>query len=341
MKGNDKLMFDIPVCLIIFKRSDTAVRIIRRISEVKPRKLYLIGDAGRNDEENALVESARKAVESAVDWDCELIKYYAEENRGVYENIAGGAKWVFQREKKAIFLEDDNLPAVSFFDYCKEMLERYENDDRILWVCGTNYLEKYSSKNDVSYMFTQHLLPCGWASWAEKFPRMYDGDLKGMDEPDYRKKLRQKYDSKKLYEQQLYTFRREQHRRIAGKKYRSWDYQMAFSLRYYDKMGISPQYNQIENIGVDQFSEHGGNSFKKEMTRRFCGIPTHELSFPLKHPETVEVDVAYEKKISEIITNPLSVRIKHKLKCFCFRMVGLDDTLTFAEGKKELKKHRK
>ena len=95
--------FDIPVVLFMFKR-DKAVDIVKRIAEVKPRKLYLLADQGRNDEEKKLAAECRQKVEAAIDWECEVIKNYAEENRGVYQNIGQGAIWVLRREKWAIFL---------------------------------------------------------------------------------------------------------------------------------------------------------------------------------------------------------------------------------------------
>ena len=52
-----KFVCDIPVALIIFKRKDTVMRIIDRIAEVTPSKIYLLSDNGRNEEERKLVES--------------------------------------------------------------------------------------------------------------------------------------------------------------------------------------------------------------------------------------------------------------------------------------------
>ena len=166
--------FDIPVCLFIFQRKDTVLRIIDRISQVKPQKIYLMSDQGRNEEEKKRVQECRKAVEAAINWNCEVIKDYAAENRGVFENIGMGAMRVFSQEEVAIFLEDDNLPEITFFSYCKQMLEKYKDNDRVVWSCGTNYLGKYENSSGESYMFTQHLLPCGWASWEKKYTKYYD-----------------------------------------------------------------------------------------------------------------------------------------------------------------------
>ena len=161
--------FDIPVVVFFFNRPDMILQIMDRIAQVKPRRMYLFCDGGRNEAEWELVHACRRAVEARIDWDCEIIRNYADTNRGVYETIGKGACWVFQREEKAIFLEDDNLPELTFFPYCREMLERYENDRRVLWVCGTNYLQKYQPADGSSYVFTKHLLPCGIVGGAAWF----------------------------------------------------------------------------------------------------------------------------------------------------------------------------
>ena len=114
-----KEQFDIPVVLLIFKRKDKRTQIIDRVSQVKPKKVYIIADGPRDDSEKKDVLECRAWLEGLIDWDCEVIKNYADTNRGVYENIGEGAKWVFEKEETAIFLEDDNLPEVDFFKFSK------------------------------------------------------------------------------------------------------------------------------------------------------------------------------------------------------------------------------
>lgn len=307
--------FDIPVVLFIFKR-DKAVEIVKRIAEVKPRKLYILADQGRNEAEKKLAAECRQRVEAAITWDCEVIKNYAEENRGVYQNIGQGAIWVLKREKWAIFLEDDNLPEVSFFPFCKEMLEKYENDTRILWICGTNYLGDYVPENGDSYVFTHHMLPCGWASWGNKFERFYDGDLSLCEDATVMKRIKDVYCNKNVYDQYKASWMSERYRILDGKRPGSWDYQMDFSIKANNLFGICPCRNQIKNIGVDEYSTHGGNSFARIMTQRFCGMDSYPIDFPLKHPTTVMLDPVFEKKIGKIILYPFKMRIKGKLSRF-------------------------
>lgn len=316
--------FNIPVVLLLFKRKDAALKIIDRFRSVSVRKLYILADQGRDDNEIEMVRETREAVESAIDWDCEVIKNYAEFNRGVFGNIALGAKWVFEREKWAIFLEDDNLPELTFFDYCEELLKLYENDNRILWICGTNYLGKYNPDNDVSYMFTKHMLPCGWASWSDKFIQYYDGYVNLLNDKYTEQRFIKDFPSKDMSEVYMRPLRIYRKQIEVGKQPSSWDYQMCLSVRANSMFGISPVYNQIKNIGVDEMSEHGGNSFSKVMTRRFCGMDSYPLIMPLKHPISVMTDLKYEALINKIVTPPVSKLIRQKISGTVKKILGKD-----------------
>lgn len=330
--------FEIPVVLILFKRSESTLRIIERISQVKPKKMYLLADYGRSEQENKLVKACREAVESAINWDCQVIKHYAEENRGVYQNIGEGAKWVFEREPYAIFLEDDNLPEVSFFSYCKELLERYKDSQEVLWICGTNYLGRYEPMDGASYMFTKHLLPCGWASWSEKFLKYYDGEMKTFSPSKSKEILESAYENKKLFRHQFQLFEKTVYKLENDRKRASWDFQMAYSIRANNMYGISPKYNQIENIGVDGLSTHGGNSLKKTMTKRFCGMSSYALDFPLVHPKYIRCDDKYEEIIGNIILPPWTSRAMVQVAFGIKYFLGIDRNESLTEYLKRKRK---
>ncbi len=325
--------FDIPVVLFFFKR-DKIVQIIERVSQIKPSKLYLISDGGRNEHEKNVVDECRRRVENAINWDCEVVKNYASENRGVYDRIGLGAKWVFSCEKKAIFLEDDNLPNITFFNYCRDLLEKYEHDTRILWICGTNYLEKYNPYDSSSYMFTKHMLPCGWASWSDKFNNFYDGNVSLCDDKKIMNRVRKEYDSKALAKQQMQASIDERKRFIRNERLMSWDYQMDIAIRANGLYGISPCVNLIENIGADEFSIHGGTTIDNVMTKRFCEIKTHSMIFPIIHPKVVLTDIDYEKKISKVILFPLNIRIRYNISLLIRKIVGIPNEIPLRVGLK-------
>lgn len=314
--------FNIPVVLFTFKRSNTVERILNILKEVGVSKIYLFSDYGRNDEEKNLVDKTREEILSMIDWDCEVVKKFAVENKGVFNSIALGAKEVFENEKCAIFLEDDNLPEKSFFRYCEEMLNKYKDDDQVLWVCGTNY-ESKSEYLDTDYVFTKHMLPCGWASWANKFNNYYLTSFNILNDKKNIKKIKKAYEYKWLYKQQIRNFKMEKYREDHNRRFLSWDFHMAMSLRYFDKYGIAPKYNQIRNIGVDIHSTHGGNSMKKPNTAKFCEIPTHELPEILKGPEMVSINKEFEKRTTKIVLVPLYIRLLFPFVTFAKKILRM------------------
>lgn len=314
--------FNIPVVLFTFKRSNTLERIFKVLKEANVSKIYLFSDNGRNDEEKALVTKTRAEILGMIDWPCEVIKMFATENLGVFNSIAMGAKKVFETEEKAVFLEDDNLPELTFFRYCEEMLNKYENNENVLWICGTNY-ESESKYLDTDYVFTKHMLPCGWASWANKFNKYYLTNFSILNDKANRKKIKKAYESRWLYRQQIRSFRCEKYREEHNRRYLSWDFHMALSLRYFDLYGIAPKYNQIRNIGIDDFSTHGGNSVKKPNTAKFCEIPTHPTPKQMKGPSEIAINQEFERNITKIVLAPLYIRLLFPIITFTKKILRM------------------
>jgi hypothetical protein len=316
---------EIPVVLFFFKRIEKTLEILNRISIVKPARLYLISDGGRNENEQIIVAECRRRIEENINWECEVIRDYSDENKGVFDRIGLGAKRVFSHEKAAIFLEDDNLPELTFFRFCEEMLIKYYDDNRILSICGTNYIKTYTPFNQCSYLFSKHMMPCGWASWSHKFLKYYDEKLLLFKDKHIRDQLKYKYMSYSLYKQDLRNVGDEYRRMELWNKPRSWDYQMVFSQRINGMYSIVPKYNQIKNIGVDAESTHGGHSLNIEMTKRFCELETRELEFPLRHPIIVTDDISFDRKINKIILYPLKDRIIVSIGSIFKFLLGIND----------------
>lgn len=328
-------MKKMPVVIFLFKRQETLERIFQRVREYKPDKVYLIADAGRNSQEDLLVKETRDKALSLIDWDCEVIKNFAEINKGVYDRIGKGALWVFEKEEAAIFLEDDNYPSRSFFKYCEEMIFKYKDDEDIAWVCGTNYLGDSSYIGDEGYYYTRHLLPCGWASWSDKFSKIYDGDLITLNDENV-EVMKSTYFDKRLFSQEIHTVRQAKINIIRNPKLVSWDRQMCYSVRSKKKFGIAPKVNLIKNIGVDEHSEHGGNSMEKTMTARFCGVENYELSFPLVSPITKDVNYEFETKNDAIILYPIELRMLRQLGRTIKRLLMIDPNDNISTAKKKV-----
>ena len=117
-----------------------------------------------------------------VDWDCDVKNLFHDKNLGCKNAVSDAISWFFSFVDKGIILEDDCLPDLSFFEYCKELLYRYELDDRIGIISGNNFIN--TSKMEFSYYFTNFPHIWGWATWKRTWD-MYDLGI--MDWPRLKK----------------------------------------------------------------------------------------------------------------------------------------------------------
>lgn len=304
---------NIPVCLFTWKRWDSVEKIIARLKETHVKRIYVKSDCWRNDSEKEEVLYVREKIKTAFDWDCKVTFLFEDVNQGVYKQIGLGAIEIFKKEEMCIFIEDDNLPEVTFFQYCQEMLNKYKDNEHVFIIAGTNYAGAWN-KNSSDYMFVKALLPCGWASWRDKFIKYYDKTLEYFDDEKNRLEYLSFYKSRVLGKQQLDSIMGERNLFLKENRFRSWDYHLIGTIMRNDLLVISPKYNQIKNIGVDGLGIHDLRKPKKNvMTKRFCEVNTYPLSFPLKHPEVVEVDKKYQRFCDKTITYPFYWRMKGKL----------------------------
>ena len=126
------------ILFIIFNRPNTTQQVFKRIREAQPKRLYVAADGPRNETEQLRCEETR-AIVSKIDWDCELHTRFLDENQGCDSHCLQAITWFFENEPEGIVLEDDCLPARSFFGFCSELLEKYRNDNRIGHITGGNY----------------------------------------------------------------------------------------------------------------------------------------------------------------------------------------------------------
>ena len=305
---NDTFKFNTPVAIFNFLRVDAPTKIINMLRSLNAPVVILISDGGRTPEEHKRVLNVREELIKQLDWNVKIETLFFDNNVGIFETIGMGPYWVFKKYETCIFLEDDNIPNITFFRYCQEMLEYYKNNEKIFYICGGNFLEHYYPKNGSSYVFTQHMIPSGWASWRDKYTKYYDYQLILPEDKNNQRLVKHTYFDKSLYRQRFRSITREMDRKKLGMRFISWDFHLIFTLRANGLYGISPCENQIENCGIDNFAGHNKAKAYHPNSTRVSSLRSFPLSFPLVHQPKVEIDKEYEKKVEKFMLNPLIVR---------------------------------
>jgi hypothetical protein len=266
--------FDTPVALFIFNRPLLTARVFSRIAGLRPRRLLLIADGPRDASESRACDAARAIVEE-IDWDCDVQRNFSDVNLGCKRRMSSGIDWVFSQADRAILLEDDCLPDMSFFPYCRELLERYEADERVMTISGDNF--QFGSRHTPhSYYFSAVHHIWGWATWRRAW-QYYDVDMKqwpAVAQTDFPGALVPPYAAK--YQKQKMA---EAH---AG-RIDSWDHQWTFACWMRQALCVLPAVNLISNIGFGPGATHC------RKPDALAALPTEEMTFPLSHPTEVDL----------------------------------------------------
>ncbi len=177
--NSNNYQINTPVLFMVFNRLGVTKEVFFAIRKAKPLKLYFAIDGAREShaEDKEKIDEVRNFVLNNIDWKCEVKTLIRKENLGCKNAISGAIDWVFENEEQAIILEDDCVPSFSFFVFCQELLEKYKNDENIMHISGTYYLENYV-KISSSYYLSKLLGIWGWATWRRAW-RHYNPSMEG------------------------------------------------------------------------------------------------------------------------------------------------------------------
>ena len=294
-------MNDVSVLILFFNRPDHLERLWTEVRRAQPARLFLYQDGARSERDVPGIEACRRVV-ADVDWPCEVHRNYQTENRGCDPSNFLAQKWAFSLTDKCIIFEDDDIPTQSWFRFCKEMLDRYEDDERVCMIAGFNSEEhthgvpaaSVSDKAEASYLFTRNFSIWGWASWRRVIEQ-WDDTYAWLDDDAELQRL-ETYIKKYHLRDDFMAMARAH--KASGKAF----YETIFcSLMWRnDWLAIVPTSNQINNLGVTDDSVHFAGSIQQlpRGYRRIFTMGRHELQFPLVHPASSEPGCEHEEYVS-------------------------------------------
>jgi hypothetical protein len=286
----NEIRVETPVVMLTFARPDTTRQVLDAVREVKPSRLLVVANAPRPE---AAGEAERfeetRALFDTVDWDCEISTNLAESHLDIDHRIGSGLDWAFGLVPEAIVLEDDCLPHPTFFAFCDALLDRYRDTERVMSICGDNFLfDRRMPAN--GYYLSRHFHSWGWASWRRAWG-LFDGelgrwpDLRGTDWLE-----RTVSDSPHAVAYWSHMLERA-HREGNG-----WDAAWLFTSWVHDAVHAIPNVNLVTNIG---FREDATNT-RAELRGAFNDLPREATRFPLDHPATLDREVEADAYVESI-----------------------------------------
>ena len=148
---------DVAVLILFFNRPDRLKQVFDAVRRARPSRLFLYQDGPRSEADMPALEACRKVV-AEVDWQCDVRRNYCTENHGCDPSEYYAQRWAFSMAEQCVVLEDDDIPSDDFIPFCKAMLDRYADDERIGMIAGFNHEEHTTDIGDDSYFFCCQLL---------------------------------------------------------------------------------------------------------------------------------------------------------------------------------------
>ncbi len=284
-----KALVDVSVLILFFNRPEQLAKVFGQVRKARPSRLFLYQDGPRDEKDIPGIMACRKVV-SDIDWECDVHTMFQEKNYGCDPSEFISQRWAFSLTDKCIVLEDDDVPSVTFFRFCKEMLDKYEDDTRITHISGFNTDETTNDIED-SYFFSRAFSIWGWASWA-RVVNAWDGDYGFVKDPNQFGQLRQKTREHHLRSDMPAMCAAHAQR---GKEYYETIFWAYMTLN--DGMCIIPRVNMINNIGMEGGTHYSAqlNLLPRRLRRQFT-MKRHEIDFPLHHPAEVREYPGYQRR---------------------------------------------
>lgn len=281
------ISFNTPIVLFTFNRPLETQAVFEQIALLKPTKLFLVADGPRSDHPSDIVlcNQVRNII-SELTWQCHASKFFFDTNQGCRQALIQGLNWVFENEPRAIILEDDCVPEPSFFSFCQELLDYYQNNHRIMSIGGYRYLPD-QIQNTESYSFSKYTQSWGWATWKRAWHLM-DSELKTWDDVSQSTWL-----ESHLAKPQHITYWKHIFNQMR-KGLNTWDYAWAYSCWRHNGLTIQPKVNLISPIGFGSNATHNTDMKHPAAFRKSFAMP-----FPLNHPSEISTQEAIEYWIEE------------------------------------------
>lgn len=290
------------VGVFMWRRDAHLDLILEAIKQYGPSKLYLFVDGARNDDDQVDINRVLHTCEIALqNVSFDVVYDVAPAHMGLNKRFRTGIHRLFSMEPCAIVLEDDTIPASSFFDFCSYYLSTCFDSRDIVAIngyfkMGTTFADEYSLKGP----FTHHIFnPWGWASWGHKILPLYNPDIKSVN-------VWQSFRVFALWWNiDVYRLRRKLLRNIELGILNTWDVQLQWSLFLARKKVITTPVNLISNVGNDSLASTfiaGSNDFNQ---------PVAELS-----PDIYSAAIRYLPKYDHVLCRSKSngVYIKKQIK---------------------------
>ena len=241
----------VPVLIITHSRPLTFKKVLSEVTQYTKNDILVICDGPRSDIEHNKQMEIFAVIDSYVSLGINIRLIHRDVNLGCKRAVVSAIDDFFNLYEYGIILEEDCVPSQRFFEYCEQMLSRFENDMRIGSVGGSNIIERELYCTD-DITFTSISIIWGWATWKSRW-KLYDREMKYWNSQNKEQIFHQlKVNSflKRHFWCHIFNYYKN------DPSSNAWDYQWILSMAMNSMLCVVPKENLISNQGFDQNATH-------------------------------------------------------------------------------------
>ena len=285
-----------PICLFTYNRLHETIQTVEALQAnylAKESEFIIFSDGGKNAEAQKKVDAVRQYLKTITGFKTiEIIE--SKNNKGLANSIISGVDFVTKKYGKAIVLEDDLVTLPNFLNYMNQALDFYENDKRIISVCGYGLKIARPLAYDSDVYLYGRSSSWGWATWRNRWASI-DWEVKDWNEfKNDKKAIRAfNYNGSDMFKML---------KSVTEGNAQSWAIRFAYAQFKQKKYSIMPFKSMVSNIG---FGSEGTNTkfkfsrFKTEMEDR------NKVEFSLKL--NIEVNSKIERACYKYHSLPIRI----------------------------------
>jgi len=233
-----------PAVLILgFIRINGLKELIESCLQNDVSRIYISLDGPRNKKEHLIqLEIIEMINKFKVSSKATFILLVREKNLGVGAAVISGIDWFFSQEPSGHILEDDLSLSSDFFNFSREALNRFENDNKVKLISGTQLLT-YLGDSNKAYWCNYPII-WGWSTWSGKWIQMRSGL--------FRKKTYKILGDGAI----VNNYWAIGGNRVLKGKVDTWDTPLAAEFLLEKWLCLIPPVNLVSNTGNDLYASH-------------------------------------------------------------------------------------
>jgi len=245
-----------PIVLFVYNRPEHTKRTFESLLNntlVSKSTLFIFSDGAKSDKDIQNVDAVRNYIKTLSDFEkIEIIE--RKKNFGLANSVIIGVNEVISLLGKVIVLEDDMISSPYFLKYMNEVLNYFEDDQRIFSVTGYTFPIKIPE----SYKHPLYLSPrsssWGWGTWKSRWEKA-DWEIK-----DFQSFINDK-SRVESFNKGGDDLTRMLKNSISG-KVDSWSVKWTYTHFINNAYCIYPVKSRIKNIGADSSGVHTSKTNK-------------------------------------------------------------------------------